>query len=321
MLPIQELNADEKIELNTEHLTLCKTYPVSSYLPSVIAENIVYYWTPLNKLCATSYVHKAQLLPRSVNHLFAIPLQHSKIQSMQQEEQMFIEQSKEWLHSKHRRILDQLDVRNGFTKYILVYVSSNRINNMIDQSVQLYQPYACEVHSCILPTAVSLYTLELELAQTTLGGERFAFKSQSRFVRHHKLKMYSSIQTNSIIKRLYEKSKKKIEKELHKHKDSKAYKDALDVVVDQQYKKHKKTIKKELTKGQWDPKKRFRTKNELRQIMLYYMKKQAANKAKKPSTQELEQQITKLNVEDRPKSRQTRHRRKSSASRNQIVIM
>lgn len=36
----------------------------------------------------------------------------------------------------------------------------------------------------------------------------------------------------------------------------------------------------ELTKGQWNPKKRFRTKKELRQIMLYYTKKPKANKKK-----------------------------------------
>ena len=321
-LTMHELLPDEKKELNTGQLSLCRVYPVATHLPKVFLENVVYYETPLHKLCESSYVHKAQLSPHSVHHLFAVPLQLSKIEHFQKEEKVFIEQSKEYLNTKHKRILDQLEIRKGFTKYILIYVSSNRINNHIDQYVELFQPYACEVYTCVVPSSVRLTDIEQELSQTTLGGERFALRSRSAFVQLHGLKLYSSLHTNAILANIYKKVKKKTDKELSKHNSTQDYANALGVVVDQQYENKTKQVRKELKEGQWNPKKRFRTKKELRQIMLYYIKKQKQNKTRKPSVKELERQMAKLSLKERKSSKpRRRHRRATTARRQQIVIM
>lgn len=192
-------------------------YPFEKYLSKYTD-----YWTPLCQLCALSYVHKAQLLPRSVHHLFVIPLQTTQMEkNIKKEESIFVKQSKEVLRTTHSQVLDQLEEREGFTKYILVYLSSNRINNKIEQRVQMYQPYACEVYSCVLSSSVSLNALEQELTQTTLGGERFAFKNHSTFVQKQNLKLYSSTRSNAVISKLYEKIKQKIDKELNKHQKKK----------------------------------------------------------------------------------------------------
>ena len=109
---------------------------------------------------------------------------------------------------------------------------------------------------------------------------------------------------------------------MSKHNSTRDYANALDVVVDQQYENKTKQVRKELKEGQWNPKKRFRTKKELRQIMLYYVKKQKQNKTRKPSVKELERQMAKLSLKERKSSKpRRRHRRATTARRQQIVIM
>lgn len=314
ILPIHSLYEDESRVVNRRPYTYCQTHSVNK-LPRVFMDNVVHFWTPLSQLSGTSYIHKSQLHTRSIHHVFAFPLDPIKMHTIQQHETLFIEQVKEVVsHTAHQRISDQLqNTTNESTKYILLYVSSNRINN-IDGTVQLFQPYACEVYTCVVPNTVSIHALQNELANTQLGGERFAFKHNSSFVSNHRFKLYSAYNVNKILSSLYAKNKDAITSVLDKYKSTKDYHDALDMVVDHQYEDRIQDANNVLKRGQWDPKKRIRTKKELRQIKLYYMNKQKKNKVKKRSISELEKQMARLTLKDTSGQHRVRYHSKTKSS-------
>lgn len=321
-LPIQTFRPDERAALNnSDTFSFCKIQSVATDLPQVVKENILYYWRPVHTLCESQYIHRAQLLPRSVHHLFVLPLKQSKIQSLHEDAKVFIEQMKETSRTTtHRRVLDQLEVRDGFIKYILVYVSSNRINSHIGCTAQMYHPYACDMYTCVLPAGVALTAFCQELVHTQLGGERFAFRSQSAFVKQHQLKLYSSVHSNAIVTTVYEKVKHTIDTELKKHTHAKEYGKALHTVLDAHYTtriKHTRDVLKKRLHS--DLENRFRTKKELRRIRLHYMKKREENRSKKMSVKELERQLTKLTLEKTKK--RTVQNPTRTRMRNQIVIL
>ena len=222
----------------------CAILPGPRHLPQPLLDNIAYRWTPLRNAVPTQYIHRSQLEPTGVTHVLAMPFDplSGMSDADKSAEVAFVEQAREHMDIDSdplfRKIRETLHVPDGQTRYLFIHLKSRRINQLnrwipfLDNHAQFYQPDNVRLYTCLLPSTVTLQALCDELRETSIGGERFAFRQprQSAFVRTHHLRLYEEDTVNATQKRLYTRVQRYTTRTAKRLKDKQALKTAEEQV-------------------------------------------------------------------------------------------
>ena len=218
-------------------------------LPQIVQDNVCYRWHPLSDYNPRQYVHASQLHHASVSHVLAVPFDPVSAPAMTSNERgaevAYVEQVKALLHQPtrsrrtrgarprtlHRKQLDTLVVPARHQRWLFVALSSRRINNHIDFTVQLFQPERARLYTCLLPDTVTLADVHDALdQQTDLGGEAFAFRPSSAFVQQYHPRLYDADAVTATQRRLHAKTRRKLTRREAKLTAKKTLRDAKRVV-------------------------------------------------------------------------------------------